>query len=234
LQQLSLLEPDELLARYQPVQGVRLNLAVNAKGSVAGESGSSDDVSNSLDRALLVHLRKQSDVIVTSGATARAENLRPSQYAPMVVLTPSGRLDGLQDLLKAKWPLTIIVSPDAYKKTQVALATDGVVANLVQLTEFSPESVLKHLAAQGYSRILLEFGPTLSNLWTLSGCIDEICLTTTGLAGLQQVDLEGNVELPSFFETAFTQVEDDVYVAAIQTRFTRFRNARPVSAQVAR
>jgi hypothetical protein len=216
------LTADALLAKYQPLVGVRLNIAVDADGSVAKESGSSDDVSNSLDRRLLAHLRSMSDVIVTSGATARAENLKSSQHAPIVVLSPSGSTDGLQNLLEGKWPLTIVLQPAAYDRTQEWLSHVGAVANVMSLAELSPEAVLRHLRARGYERILLEFGPKLSSLWSSSGVIDEVCLSTTGLSRAQSRD-EARRVLPAFIDSSFAQIAADVYVSEVETRFRRLR-----------
>ena len=215
---------DALLASYQALLGVRLNIAVDAEGSVAKESGSSDDVSNSLDRKLLAHLRSMSDVIVTSGATVRAENLRSSQYAPMAVLSPSGSTDGLQNLLAGNWPLTIVLQPAAYDRTQEWLSLVGAVANVVSLAELTPEAVLRYLKAQGYERILLEFGPKLASLWSSSGAIDEVCLSTTGLSGAQ-LGNEVRQGLPVFIDSSFAHIAADVCVAEVQTLFRRLRRA---------
>ena len=190
-----------LLGLYQPLVGVRLNLAIDAAGSVSGATGSSDDVSNALDRAVLVHLRKISDVIVTSGKTARAENLRASKHAPMVVLTQSG--EGLEHMLNG---------PDA--KPVTLLVPGGSL-----LADLHPRSVLTHLRAGECSQILLEFGPRLIALWSEAGLIDEVCLTVTG-----QPNSEATARslLPDFIESDNAVLLTDFFSADTKTRFLRF------------
>ncbi len=176
-------ESTSLLGLYQPCTGVRLNLAVDSEGSVAGVTGSSNDVSNQLDRTLLVALRKQSDIIVTSGATARVENLRASKYAPIAVLSESGRLDGLERLLTTDdaLPVTLIVPTPVAAQTRVALLNARLSAKVVGLPNLEPSSVRFFLEQEGFKKILLEVGPTLVQLWLTAGAIDEVCLTTTGV-----------------------------------------------------
>ena len=152
-----------LFALYEPFEGVRANLAVNFHGSVSGESGSSNDVSNAADRALLAKIRSLSDVIVTSATTARAEQLRPSKFAPMVVLCNSANLVGLEILLtsSSNWVPILLVPKGLKDRAQAFLNGAGLSANLVELSDLSPKCVVDYLREQGYSRILFEAGPTL-------------------------------------------------------------------------
>ena len=169
-------ESTSLLALYQPLIGVRLNLAVDSEGLVAGVTGSSNDVSNQLDRTLLAALRKQSDVIVTSGATARAENLKASKFAPIVVLSASGRIDGIERLLTTEdaLPVTLIVPNPVAAQTRVALLNARLSAKVVGLPNLEPSSVRFFLEREGFTQVLLEVGPTLVQLWLTAGAIDEV------------------------------------------------------------
>ena len=73
---------------YLPLIGLRANLVIDTDGNTsANPSQNSDSLTSELDRQLLKHLRSISDLIVTTGATFRAENLRPSKFAPMLVLS---------------------------------------------------------------------------------------------------------------------------------------------------
>ncbi|BDS49077.1 hypothetical protein RKAS3_06540 [Rhodoluna sp. KAS3] len=67
-------------------------MVISPDGSTSDPSGSSDGISNREDRAMLGYLRSQSDLIVTTGATARAENYRSSKYAPLAIIT-TGDID---------------------------------------------------------------------------------------------------------------------------------------------
>ena len=141
---------DELFALYKPFEGVRVNLAVDFMGAVSGHSGSSDDVSNATDRALLAHIRSISDVIVTTAATARAEHLRPSKFAPMVVLTQSGELHGLESLLSSTSELKPIVVVPSHQlaKARDQLLQAGQNAEVVGLLDLSPNQVIDFLNDQ--------------------------------------------------------------------------------------
>lgn len=187
-------ERAQLLSRYQPLAGVRLNLAVGAQGTVAGVTGTSKDVSNELDRALLVELRKHADVILTSGATARAENLRASKHAPIFVLTLSGRIDGLERLLSSPdcKPVSLVVPTQIESETRHILEHAGLSARVIGLQSLDPASVKAFLLHEGMQCILLEFGPMLAQLWLNAAAIDEICLTTSGveLGAVQRVNAE--------------------------------------------
>jgi hypothetical protein len=74
-----------LASLYPKVLGFRLNYVI----STQTQETNSDSISNPLDRLILKFIRSQSDVIITSGQTARQEVLRSSIHAPMLILTGS-------------------------------------------------------------------------------------------------------------------------------------------------
>ena len=176
----------DLLANYPPLVGVRLNIAISATGKVAGSSGSSNDVSNPLDRSLLVELRRLSDVILTTGLTARAEGIRRSKHAPIVIVTNAASIEGYSDdLLKPQIGnqglFFVTLGPQA-RDIAAALSSHGSDAEVVSLDSLSPREVLTTLKNLGFAKFLLEFGPKTSTLWLHDRAIDEVCLTTTGLS----------------------------------------------------
>lgn len=220
------MKPDQselpaLFGLYQPIDGVRLNIAVDASGSVAGKTGTSNDISNSLDRALLVELRKQADVIVTSGATARAENLRPSKHAPIVVLSQSGEIGGLERLLtgQSPWPVTLIVPGELVATVIASLKKHGCPAHVTGLPNLEPSTVRPLLGELGYKKILLEVGPTLARLWTKANAVDEVCLTTTSV---NEPHPGQKPPLPSFIESAQPRLMNTFYSATAMSRFERW------------
>ncbi|MEO0313116.1 MAG: hypothetical protein RL140_346 [Actinomycetota bacterium] len=83
---------DEWLAAYTDLFGVRLNMVVNGDGEFTDESGSSRGISNDLDRRLIGHLRRQSDVVVTGGKTARKEQYRVPSHCSLAVISNSFEL----------------------------------------------------------------------------------------------------------------------------------------------
>ncbi len=191
-------------------------------GAVSGHSGSSDDVSNATDRALLAHIRSISDVIVTTAATARAEHLRPSKFAPMVVLTQSGELHGLESLLSSTSELKPIVVVPSHQlaKARDQLLQAGQNAEVVGLLDLSPNQVIDFLNDQGFVKILLEGGPKLLASWTGNEAIDELCLTTTGLS--TQPLSPGETELFSLLGIVKPKLQSDIFFDSISTRFQQF------------
>ncbi|MFM6977463.1 MAG: hypothetical protein ACKOWR_01930 [Micrococcales bacterium] len=146
----------ELLDSQRRLSGVRANFVVDANGQFTGVTGSSRDLNNEVDLALLKKLRSLSDVIVTDAATARAERYRPSKWAPIQIWSKTGNFQGIQ-------------------------IENGISALVTQ----QPTSSLKELCAS-YDSILLETGPTLTRLIAESELIDELKLTVVGKANLDE------------------------------------------------
>jgi riboflavin biosynthesis pyrimidine reductase len=69
---------------YPRIPGIRFNYVINAAGTSAENS---DADSNELDRYFLKVIRSSSDLIITTGKTARSEELRASKLAPMAIIT---------------------------------------------------------------------------------------------------------------------------------------------------
>ena len=77
------------LDEYQPMDGVRLNMISTPEGEFVGATGSSRDISNSLDRSLIIRLRQLSDVFVTGGNTYRIEKYRKPSISKLAVISSS-------------------------------------------------------------------------------------------------------------------------------------------------
>lgn len=77
---------------YPDLDGVRLNMIVGPSGEFVDDSGSSRGLSNELDRKLIGHLRRRSDVVVTGGNTARAEQYRVPSHCALAVISSSFEL----------------------------------------------------------------------------------------------------------------------------------------------
>lgn len=125
---------------------------VDSSGKYVDDNGSSANLGNSGDLSLLMSLREKADVIVTTGATARAENYRPSRFAPITVI--SRKPESL-----AKLPLFVnsgTFSNQVFQPSQDELFTE----------------LTGYLKEQGHSRFLFEGGPSLLNsLSTQAGAI---------------------------------------------------------------
>ena len=77
---------------YPDLEGVRLNMIVGPNGEFVDDAGSSRGLSNDLDRKLIGHLRRRSDVVVTGGNTARAERYRVPSHCALAVISSSFEL----------------------------------------------------------------------------------------------------------------------------------------------
>jgi riboflavin biosynthesis pyrimidine reductase len=102
---------------YGICNGWRVNFAIDSRGKSFGETGSSSDVSTDLDRQLLGKLRALSDVIVTSGKTARAEKYRSSKHAPIAIFTSSGDLDAVPAIQGTQYFTPIVLTPRSRKES---------------------------------------------------------------------------------------------------------------------
>lgn len=104
--------------------------AVDSDGAYVGATGTSKSLSSDLDLKLLIALRSKTDAIVTTGATARAEDYRASRFAPIVFLTK--KPESLQEIRAFTQPgafenLVVTDIPDdrVFLETQKALQSKG-------------------------------------------------------------------------------------------------------------
>lgn len=63
---------------------------VSAEGSSVGDAGNSTGLGNQTDLRLLGFIRSQSEVVLTSGKTARADNITMPRTADLAILTATG------------------------------------------------------------------------------------------------------------------------------------------------
>lgn len=109
--------------------------SVSRSGQLVDSEGTSGGISWPEDKQLLIALRRNSEVVLTTGATARAENLRIPSSAKLAVISNSGDLTGTR--------------------------LDATDLNLLILEGYRDSSeYIDHLATLGYKRIHVEFGPS--------------------------------------------------------------------------
>jgi riboflavin biosynthesis pyrimidine reductase len=146
---------DQLYEFFPKVRGLRLSMVCDTRLQTFGDSKTSDDVSTPLDRALLLHLRKVSDLAITDAATAVAEHYKQSKFVDIEIWTKTGFTRGLQNL--------------------------AATAELGQLTVKHVEDVASRVTDLLAIRqsILLESGLTLSKELASKNLIDEACITIT-------------------------------------------------------
>jgi riboflavin biosynthesis pyrimidine reductase len=160
--------------------GWRLNFAVNQAGEAFGQDGTSEGVSNGLDRLVMGKLRSQSDLIVTSGATARAERYKSSKHARIAIITRTGDLDRVPAVQGSQFFTPLIIT-DIEHFDSVEQALNDVDVEVVSYGEaaslFAPLKIEELVAGSGYQSPILESGASLSREFIQAGVVKEICLT---------------------------------------------------------
>jgi hypothetical protein len=148
---------DSELFRFY-LQGFSAGVAVTAclvsqRGEFQGESGSSDDLSWREDRALVAALRRNSEIVLTTGKTARAEKLGMPKTAKLALISESRNLENTR-LDKANPDLLLLSGQDKSWK-YFAMLRD-----------------------YGFKNIQCEFGPgTMAESWN-AGQIDLLCVSS--------------------------------------------------------
>ena len=166
-------ESEHLAVLYPKVEGLRFNFVI-ANG--INLDTSSDNSTNKLDRELLKFIRSQSDLIITTGKTARAENLAASKFAPMLILTTSSEdLDVAAVHANEGKPVYITQRLGTQYPSEKATAI-GIVQDQL------PEFVDSFCRANSFKHSVLECGMETAKIFAPSGNITEVDLTLTNFA----------------------------------------------------
>jgi riboflavin biosynthesis pyrimidine reductase len=180
---------------YGICNGWRLNFAIDSRGNSFGETGSSSDVSTDLDRQLLGKLRSLSDVIVTSGKTARVEKYRSSKHAPIAIFTISGELDSVPAIQGTQYFTPLVFTPQLrLAEVEASLSDVDVQILPYRLADESgswPNAIEEAIRHEGYQSPILESGRETLREFVASGVVSEICLTisSSGTTGLSARDI---------------------------------------------
>lgn len=169
--------------------GYLCSFALDSIGRTVDVHGTSSGLSSNFDLQLLLVLRSKADCIVTTGATARAENYKASRFAPIAFLTRN---------------------PDSLLSLPAFTEPSGF-ANIV-LTNYSDENVFiqikNDLAEKGHRNLLFEGGA--SSLQALIAQNESVKLITSisNLESASSLDLD--LMMRGFLgEKYLTSVTDD-------------------------
>lgn len=158
---------------FGPHSGWRACIAIDINGNYAGKTdtsaASSAAVSNPEDRELLIALRALTEVIVTTGKTARAEGYKNSKFAPIAVL--SNQPDSLTDL-----PL-FADAPTGRNFILTAPADERFASQLEQ-----------SLNQAGFNSFLFEGGPATLRRLHETGADLELVISVTGSTRPEELD----------------------------------------------
>jgi hypothetical protein len=208
---ISLDDSSELEHWYPKVEGVRFNFVISNGESL---TETSDNLSNTADRALLRFIRSQSDLIITTGKTARAENLSASKYAPMLMLTKSTEeLDFPAATDPTGNNVFITQRLGTVYPSEKAIAIGG-------FQESVPSFVQSFCRANNFVRPVLESGIETARLFGIESMIAEVDLTLVGFTNqdeahkaarelLEQISFAGPkvVQILRFENTWFLRFE---------------------------
>lgn len=167
---------------YGICNGWRVNFAIDSQGNSFGETSTSSDVSSELDRLVLGKLRSLSDLIVTSGKTARMEKYKSSKHAPVAIFTTSGDLDSVPAIQGTQYFTPIVLTPQSNIAAVEASVSDvdvRVIPYRLSADEDWPIALQEVVHREGFQSPILESGLTTVRQFIASGVVDEICLTVT-------------------------------------------------------
>lgn len=147
-----------LTSRIPNWSGWLASIVVDERGNHVGADGNSKSISNELDLQLLLTLRSKCSIIVTTGATARAEAYRSSRFAPIAFLTKDR--NSLTDVPAVKSPGT---HPNIFLDSNQ--------------TEIDFGKIGSDLRDLGHNSFLFEGGPTALGKLLSSGVQAQLVLS---------------------------------------------------------
>lgn len=165
-------------------------IASTMDGKVATADGTSKWITSELARADVALLRSQSDAIVTSTATVKADN-------PLLTSKGAG-----------KNPVRIVMGSSEIASNVQILNAD---AETVTIKSRDPEDLISLAKSRGFNQLLIESGPTFGTALLKAGLIDEVILyqapTFFGSGTSSISDLEiANISQRLDFEIADVEV----------------------------
>jgi riboflavin biosynthesis pyrimidine reductase len=197
---------------YPRIPGIRFNYVISAAGTSA-ENSNAD--SNELDRYFLKVIRSRSDLIITTGKTARSERLRASKLAPIVIITNQpNNLQIPATEQNSNQPVYICskIAPEHPFTNKAAswleTASDDI-ASIVRVVITNTNS----------SHTLLETGLLTFRALAAEGLVNEVCLTVTD-AGSRETATRAAED---FLRTADVAAEQIQLLNAGTTWLFRFR-----------
>jgi len=177
---------EDLGTFYPKLEGFRFNHVVSAKGSAA----TSDEVSTKIDRQVLKTIRASTDLIITTGRTARAEQLGSSEFAPLLILTREKMIDCPAVTVTSVQKVLITNSESGFPNEN-AFGVGNVTGLLASwISEFCNSN--------SYQNVVVEAGLETANELFGEGLIDEFCLTVTGAENQTESDNTSAVLLNAF------------------------------------
>jgi len=189
---------------YPRVSGFRFNYVISPNNS----SVESDLISIPLDRIILKFIRSQSDLIITTGLTARSEVLKGSSYAPMLILTKTDASIDVPALTKESQRNVYVTQKleTSYQNSQ-AMAIGKVQQPLTDFCLFFSK-------LNDFGSVVLESGLTVAAEFAQAGLLAEIDITVTGVQAKLDAEeiakaLLARLKLETLQQTQLLQFENN-------------------------
>lgn len=211
-----------IVEAYRPGDGVRvrLNMIASITGSSTGSDGTSETLTNRVDRMILGVIREHADVVLVGAASVRAEGYRVPQRVPLAVLSASGDLAGHRLELQEGSRVLLLVPESLGAVTGLPEGVE-VVAVPSADGRLAVDAVLRALADLGLHRVVCEGGASLAGQFLASGRVDELCLTTSPRVVLPGLPIAtGDAVIDDSFALALLAVDDS---GSIYARWNRRR-----------
>jgi DNA-binding LacI/PurR family transcriptional regulator len=176
-------DSEHLAVLYPKVDGLRFNFVIANGNNLDTDS---DRSTNKLDRELLKFIRSQSDLIITTGKTARAENLAASKFVPMLIVTRSSEeltIPAVQANEGKPVYLTQMLGIVYPSDKAIAIGT---------IQDQLPDFVESFCRASNFRNAVLESGVETAKIFAASGKINEVDLTLTNFTS--SIDAEASAK----------------------------------------
>ncbi len=182
------------LYRLEGEHWMRVNLIARVDGSAAGTDGTSETLTNRVDRAILGVLRRSSDVVLVGAASVRAEGYQLPRSVPLAVVTSSGDLAGHRVSTADSGRVIVLCPSSAASAARASMATADVMVVPDIDGRLTPGEIVAALGARGLGRIVCEGGPELATQFLRADLVDELCLSTSPAIGGPQLPMLGGLD----------------------------------------
>ena len=163
---------------------LRINLIASVNGAAAGTDGTSESLTNRVDRRILGTIRRLSEIVLVGAASVRTEGYFLPKTASLAIITGSGDLTGHRIPDDVPIGKVVVLCPAAAASTvRLTLGAENV--SIVELSaskgraEVDLTEAIHALRALGRNSIVCEGGPKLAGQLLNAGLVDELCLSTS-------------------------------------------------------
>ena len=192
-EQIDIDDRQRLLELYRPprAEWLRVNLIGSVTGAAVGVDGTSESLSNPVDRRILGVIRELADVVVIGAQSLRAEGYQHPRRSRLAIVTMSGELGGHR--IESGDPAPIVLCPPQAVATVGARLPGAEVVEVEPLEgALPPADIVAALRARGLASIVCEGGPSLAAQLLDASLVDELCLSTAPIIGGAVLPLSGD------------------------------------------